>query len=75
MWDLIVSVPDHCLSFYFTFAEGQVKFSCNFIGHKTQRRSHRDEAAVSFPNSYQYLENDQDNVSCSIPINMIFTGV
>ena len=19
MWDLIVSVPDHCLSFYFTF--------------------------------------------------------
>ena len=21
MWDLIVSVPDHCLSFYFTFVE------------------------------------------------------
>ena len=21
MWDLIVSVPDHCLSFYFTFHE------------------------------------------------------
>ena len=22
MWDLIVSVPDHCLSFYFTFVRG-----------------------------------------------------
>ena len=21
MWDLIVSVPDHCLSFYFPYAE------------------------------------------------------
>ena len=22
MWDLIVSIPDHCLSFYFTFTPG-----------------------------------------------------
>ena len=29
MWDLIVSVPDHCLSFYFTimnFLEHQAKY-------------------------------------------------
>ena len=25
MWDLIVSVPDHCLSFYFDTNEGIVK--------------------------------------------------
>ena len=24
MWDLIVSVPDHCLSFYFTFRNGSL---------------------------------------------------
>ena len=24
MWDLIVSVPDHCLSFYFTICLGQL---------------------------------------------------
>ena len=22
MWDLIVSVPDHCLSFYFIYVKG-----------------------------------------------------
>ena len=25
MWDLIVSVPDHCLSFYFTCSENDGK--------------------------------------------------
>ena len=30
MWDLIVSVPDHCLSFYFPFAV--VGKSCNRSG-------------------------------------------
>ena len=24
MWDLIVSVPDHCLSFYFDFSKDSV---------------------------------------------------
>ena len=24
IWDLIVSVPDHCLSFYFSNANGQI---------------------------------------------------
>ena len=28
MWDLIVSVPDHCLSFYFEF-HGQIIHSSN----------------------------------------------
>ena len=27
MWDLIVSVPDHCLSFYFVIKETQEKLS------------------------------------------------
>ena len=25
MWDLIVSVPDHCLSFYFVYTHSQLK--------------------------------------------------
>ena len=25
MWDLIVSVPDHCLSFYFVYNMGSLK--------------------------------------------------
>ena len=34
MWDLIVSVPDHCLSFYFTLTVSRIlsdnKVLCNF---------------------------------------------
>ena len=32
VWDLIVSVPDHCLSFYFpnTFRQNSVEFLCSF---------------------------------------------
>ena len=29
MWDLIVSVPDHCLSFYFTNQNGGNSFNPN----------------------------------------------
>ena len=29
MWDLIVSVPDHCLSFYFDFCLNKSKCHCN----------------------------------------------
>ena len=29
MWDLIVSVPDHCLSFYFTNCISVIKNLCN----------------------------------------------
>ena len=33
MWDLIVSVPDHCLSFYFTHLSfGHITFK-NFRGN------------------------------------------
>ena len=28
MWDLIVSVPDHCLSFYFTVFSNQIVWRC-----------------------------------------------
>ena len=27
MWDLIVSVPDHCLSFYFEYSRNVVEFA------------------------------------------------
>ena len=30
MWDLIVSVPDHCLSFYFVGYEDSYKISDKF---------------------------------------------
>ena len=26
MWDLIVSVPDHCLSFYFSYAREKIRW-------------------------------------------------
>ena len=29
MWDLIVSVPDHCLSFYYTFAVRLLNYILN----------------------------------------------
>ena len=29
MWDLIVSVPDYCLSFYFTVSNGKNKHLAN----------------------------------------------
>ena len=31
MWDLIVSVPDHCLSFYFPNPETSLGTKANFI--------------------------------------------
>ena len=31
MWDLIVSVPDHCLSFYFSFNTLQIFTSVNLF--------------------------------------------
>ena len=30
MWDLIVSVPDHCLSFYFTYSRWCPKWLPDF---------------------------------------------
>ena len=30
MWDLIVSVPDHCLSFYVSTSFGMVVAHCGF---------------------------------------------
>ena len=33
MWDLIVSVPDHCLSFYFLRCTGYLSFTKDRIKH------------------------------------------
>ena len=35
MWDLIVSVPDHCLSFYFKPLESMLVQSVEFLRNKT----------------------------------------
>ena len=32
MWDLIVSVPDHCLSFYFLFGINYLLFNSPLVG-------------------------------------------
>ena len=37
MWDLIVSVPDHCLSFYFTIIAGAI-YNC-LKGDRAQDRA------------------------------------
>ena len=34
MWDLIVSVPDHCLSFYFTLMFETYTNACQSTNHK-----------------------------------------
>ena len=31
MWDLIESVPDHCLSFYFTMGKVKIEIYCYLI--------------------------------------------
>ena len=31
MWDLIVSIPDHCLSFYFTLYKTGIAQFCQFL--------------------------------------------
>ena len=42
MWDLIVSVPDHCLSFYFEYINNEWKFislkPCSLIFNKLSLR-------------------------------------
>ena len=40
MWDLIVSVPDHCLSFYFPSGHGPNKFA-NRCSHVPDGKSLR----------------------------------
>ena len=35
MWDLIVSVPDHCLSFYFTLEQPHPRLRCGSYTHKS----------------------------------------
>ena len=37
MWDLIVSVPDHCLSFYFLyFVSSHCRFGVRMLSNKSQ---------------------------------------
>ena len=40
MWDLIVSVPDHCLSFYFSFEKLQTNKYTSFIASISKYQKH-----------------------------------
>ena len=33
MWDLIVSVPEHCLSFYFSYGTSLIVLVCSWLSH------------------------------------------
>ena len=64
MWDLIVSVPDHCLSFYFVLNEIMVYlyFLCVELNHGRLRRieiffSLRNESDTSAHNQPRYPSN------------------
>ena len=39
MWDLIVSVPDHCLSFYFSNWKDKVRFVKSLFSNRTNLNS------------------------------------
>ena len=41
MWDLIVSVPDHCLSFYFSHDVGNIRTVKSQINLHLQSRQSR----------------------------------
>ena len=38
IWDLIVSIPDHCLSFYFSFS-AETRFALSNAGGKTYKQA------------------------------------
>ena len=40
MWDLIVSVPDHCLSFYFTKCEFTSCWFCAYLKVQQEKKMH-----------------------------------
>ena len=46
MWDLIVSVPDHCLSFYFTMQKSK-KGHSSAMTKPTAKRQKKTETRVS----------------------------
>ena len=52
MWDLIVSVPDHCLSFYFTASALGKNIFCHFTNTEEAKRAR---------------EKDHNNILCLSP--------
>ena len=48
MWNLIVSVPDHCLSFYFgLFTTSRSLTIVNLVGHHSVSLLYRERMGVS----------------------------
>ena len=52
MWDLIVSVPDHCLSFYFTFYLIRFARVCSHVADFNARN--KSLAAKLLQQGYRY---------------------
>ena len=52
MWDLIVSVPDHCLSFYFTRETNAFQF---FICQMTSPNVFTNVATLYLSDVYRFL--------------------
>ena len=61
MWDLIVSVPDHCLSFYFTVM---------FLNFPTYRSGQK-----VYPKIRLFLEEQSDQVLHCLPLRLHLLAV
>ena len=54
MWDLIVSVPDHCLSFYFA------RISPSYDSQNVTQHTSSDTSELSLNDSHPSSVSDQD---------------
>ena len=73
MWDLIVSVPDHCLSFYFEFYAATKHFcqvlKTTFISHKGKQIA--TDADIYTPN---YIESKMFRYKLNLPYQQSSAG-
>ena len=72
MWDLIVSVPDHCLSFYFTWYHGPIKRFSRYLVHKAALlyKMPKPGRDLILPNIYRFLPNVNQVIYTLDTINM-----
>ena len=57
IWDLIVSVPDHCLSFYFTFQYLDGSTTVKFFP-KFSKRKHIANSGIKSAKKYKHAINN-----------------
>ena len=68
MWDLIVSVPDHCLSFYLTYSDA---LKCSFFPRAIPVWNAQPASVVSFGSTGEYksyLDYKIRGMRFSIPV-------